>query len=31
VGDGAHAVHESILVDELPRRVALIAGLIEKI
>ena len=31
VGDGAHAAHESILVDELPRRVALIAGLIEKI
>ena len=31
VGDGAHAVHESILVDELPRRVALIAGIIEKI
>jgi glutamate carboxypeptidase len=30
VGDGAHAVHESILVDELPRRVALIAGLIER-
>jgi glutamate carboxypeptidase len=31
VGDGAHAVHESILVDEIPRRVALIAGLIERI
>jgi glutamate carboxypeptidase len=31
VGDGAHALHESILIDELPRRVALIAGLIERI
>jgi len=29
VGDGAHAVHESILVSELPRRAALLAGLIE--
>jgi len=29
VGDGAHAVHESIVVSELPRRAALLAGLIE--
>jgi glutamate carboxypeptidase len=29
VGDGAHAVHEHILVSELPRRAALLAGLIE--
>lgn len=29
VGDGAHASHEHILISELPRRAALIAGLIE--
>jgi glutamate carboxypeptidase len=29
VGDGAHATHEHILVPELPRRAALLAGLIE--
>jgi len=29
VGDGAHAPHEHILISELPRRAALIAGLIE--
>jgi len=29
VGDGAHASHEYILISELPRRAALIAGLIE--
>jgi glutamate carboxypeptidase len=29
VGDGAHAVHEFILISELPRRAALLAGLIE--
>ncbi len=29
VGDGAHAIHEHILISELPRRAALIAGLIE--
>lgn len=29
VGDGAHAVHEHILISELPRRAALVAGLIE--
>ncbi len=28
VGDGAHASHEHILISELPRRAALIAGLI---
>jgi len=31
VGDGAHARHESILISELPRRTALLAGLIEAI
>ena len=31
VGDGAHAPHEHILISELPRRAALIAGLIEGI
>ena len=30
VGDGAHALHEHILISELPRRAALIAGLIEQ-
>jgi glutamate carboxypeptidase len=29
VGDGAHAAHEYILISELPRRAALLAGLIE--
>ena len=29
VGEGAHATHESILIAELPRRAALLAGLIE--
>ena len=29
VGDGAHANHESIVISELPRRAALLAGLIE--
>jgi glutamate carboxypeptidase len=29
VGEGAHARHESILISELPRRAALLAGLIE--
>jgi glutamate carboxypeptidase len=29
VGEGAHAAHESIVVSELPRRAALLAGLIE--
>ncbi len=31
VGEGAHAVHESILISELPRRAALLAGLIEAV
>jgi len=30
VGDGAHAMHEHILISELPRRAALLAGLIER-
>ena len=30
VGDGAHAPHEHILISELPRRAALLAGLIER-
>jgi glutamate carboxypeptidase len=30
VGDGAHAAHEHIVISELPRRAALLAGLIEK-
>jgi glutamate carboxypeptidase len=29
VGDGAHAIHEHILISELPRRAVLLAGLIE--
>jgi glutamate carboxypeptidase len=31
VGGGAHATHEHVLISELPRRAALIAGLIELI
>jgi glutamate carboxypeptidase len=31
VGDGAHAQHEHILISELPRRAALLAGLIESV
>lgn len=31
VGEGAHAPHESILISELPRRTALLAGLIETV
>jgi len=31
VGEGAHAPHESILISELPRRVALLAALIESV
>jgi glutamate carboxypeptidase len=31
VGEGAHALNESVLVDEIPRRTALLAGLIETI
>ena len=29
VGDGAHAVHEHIVISELPRRALLLAGMIE--
>lgn len=31
VGEGAHAEHESIVISELPRRAALLAGLIQAI
>jgi glutamate carboxypeptidase len=31
VGDGAHAPHEHILISELPRRAALLAGLMEAV
>src|SRR5207245_200397 len=31
VGEGAHAVNESIVLEELPRRTALIAGLLQAI
>jgi glutamate carboxypeptidase len=31
VGNGAHALHEHIVIDELPRRAALIARLIEEV
>jgi glutamate carboxypeptidase len=31
VGEGAHATHESILISEIPRRVALLAALIETV
>jgi glutamate carboxypeptidase len=31
VGEGAHAAHESIVVDELPRRTALLAALIQSL
>ena len=31
VGEGAHATHESIVISELPRRAALLAGLIESV
>ena len=29
VGDGAHAIHENIVISELPRRALLLAGMIE--
>jgi glutamate carboxypeptidase len=28
VGDGAHAAHESVVISELPKRAALLAGLL---
>lgn len=31
VGEGAHASHESVLISELPRRIALLAELIESV
>jgi glutamate carboxypeptidase len=31
VGDGAHALHEFILISELPRRALLLAGMIESV
>jgi glutamate carboxypeptidase len=31
VGEGAHAIHESIVIAELPKRVALLASLIEAV
>jgi glutamate carboxypeptidase len=31
VGDGAHALHEHVEVDQLPRRTALLAGLIARL
>jgi glutamate carboxypeptidase len=31
VGDGAHAVHEHVVISELPKRAALLAGLIERV
>jgi glutamate carboxypeptidase len=31
VGEGAHATNESVLISELPKRVALIAGLLERV
>jgi glutamate carboxypeptidase len=31
VGDGAHAKHEFVTIDELPRRAALLAGLVDTI
>jgi len=29
VGEGAHAIHESVVLDEIPRRAALLARLIK--
>jgi glutamate carboxypeptidase len=31
IGEGAHAAHESVVISELPRRAALLAGLIASI
>jgi glutamate carboxypeptidase len=31
VGDGAHAVHEHVVISQLPKRAALLAGLIERV
>jgi glutamate carboxypeptidase len=31
VGEGAHAIHEYIVISELPRRALLLAGMIESV
>jgi len=31
VGEGAHAVNESILIDRIPDRIALLAGLLSRL
>jgi glutamate carboxypeptidase len=31
LGEGAHASHESIVMEELPRRTALLAGLVQSL
>lgn len=31
IGDGAHALHEHVLLNELPRRAALVAGLVARL
>jgi len=31
VGEGAHAIHESVLLTQLPRRTALLAGLLQRL
>jgi len=31
VGEGAHALHEFIVISELPRRALLLAGMVESI
>jgi len=31
IGEGAHAAHEQIVIAELPKRAALVAGLISSI
>jgi glutamate carboxypeptidase len=31
LGEGAHASHESIVIEELPRRAALLAGLLQSL
>ena len=31
VGEGAHAEHESVVISDLPRRAALLAGLIQMV
>jgi glutamate carboxypeptidase len=31
VGDGAHALHEHVVIDMLPRRAALLAGLLARL